>query len=276
MPASEFSPSTEHFETVEGRRVRYLAAGGGQPLVLLHAFPLTADMWRPQLAAVPAGWRLLAPDLRGLGRSDRSVSAPARAMADHAGDVLALLDRLHIENAVIGGLSMGGYVTFALWRLAPRRFRGMVLADTRAEADTPEGRANREKMLAALAETGLSAVADTMLPKLFGPQTAREQPALLHETRRVIEENTKEGVADAIVSLMTRPDSTSLLGSVDVPVQLIVGRDDELTPVPLHDRMQAAMPNAALTIIEGAGHLSNLERPDVFNRTLAQFLQSLT
>ena len=128
---------------VAGRRVSWLQSGEGSPLVLLHAFPLSAEMWAPQHATVPAGWKLITPDLRGLGGSS---GPPATSVDDHADDVLALMRHLGLERAVIGGLSMGGYVAFALYRRAAPRVRALVLADTRAEADTEEARANRVTM----------------------------------------------------------------------------------------------------------------------------------
>src|SRR5918995_879513 len=167
-------PITERFLETGGRRLAWLEAGAGWPVILLHAFPLKAEMWRPQLEAVPAGWRFIAPDLRGFGRAHLrrlmvEDGAPTLAVADYAADVLALMDALEIDDAVIGGLSMGGYVTFAMFRQAPARFAGMILADTRSQADTAQGREARVQLRALLAERGPSVVADQMLPKLFSP-----------------------------------------------------------------------------------------------------------
>lgn len=266
---------------IRERRVRYLEVGSGKPLVLLHAFPLSADMWRPQLADVQAGWRVLAPDLRGFGGSPRTrgegediVVDPTEHVDDHARDVFALLDALGIEQAVFAGLSMGGYVAFACHRLAPARVRGLVLADTRAEADTEEGRVNRSRMLASLEADGLGVVTEAMVPKLLGETSLRTRPALETAIRALIGTNTVEGVGDAIRCLMSRPHATPQLASIQCPTQLIVGREDVLTPVALHEEMQRRIAGAALSVIEGAGHLTNLECPDVFNRTLARFLAS--
>jgi pimeloyl-ACP methyl ester carboxylesterase len=268
----------QHEITIDGRTVRYLDSGEGRPLLLIHAFPLTADLWRLQAAALPSGWRLIAPDLRGFGGSSRragDTTVAARSIDDHAIDALALLDRLGIERAVVGGLSMGGYVTFAIHRRAAHRVQALVLADTRAEADTDEARGNRDAMLASLKTGGPAAVADAMLPKLLAPATLRDRPEIAVTIRRTIEAADPEGIADAITCLKTRPDSTPLLSRIAVPVLLVVGRDDVLTPVALHETMHATLPGASLTVIEGAGHLSNLERPDVFNRTLARFLHAV-
>ena len=122
----------ERHATLNGRATRYLEAGRGRPLLLLHAFPFNADMWQAQIDHVPDGWRFIAPDLRGFGAGTPEEDA-LLTMDAYAGDVVALMDGLGIETAVIGGLSMGGYVTFALFRQAPGRFAGVVLADTKAQ-----------------------------------------------------------------------------------------------------------------------------------------------
>jgi pimeloyl-ACP methyl ester carboxylesterase len=157
------------------RRVSYLEAGAGASLVLLHAFPLAAEMWGPQLQSPPPGWRVVAPDLRGFGES--AAGTPARTLDDYADDVEALLSRLGLERAVIGGLSMGGYVTFALFRRRPDLFQGVVLADTRPQADTDEGRANRRKMQDLVRREGSRAVADQMLPTLLAGVEPGADPA---------------------------------------------------------------------------------------------------
>ena len=272
----------ERFTTIDGRAVRFHEAGQGRPLVLIHAFPLGADMWRHQLAAVPAGWRAIAPDLRGFGGSARAVengehvvAVPAASIDDYAADVLRLMDAIDVERAVIGGLSMGGYVAFGMWRLAADRVQGLVLCDTRAENDTDEARATRTTLRDLVLRDGPRAASDAMVPKLLGASTRRDRLGLVADVRRWIEANDRHAIADAIGALMSRPDSTPLLGAIDRPVQLIVGAEDELTPPALHDRMQALLPDAAMTTIEAAGHLSNLEQPDVFNRTLARFLASI-
>jgi len=148
-----------------GRRTRYLEAGAGRPLMLIHAFPLNSDMWRPQLEAVPQGWRFIAPDLRGFGRCRESSPRTRPATLDQfADDIGLLLDHLAIASATIGGLSMGGYVSFALFRKAPERFSGMILADTRAQADTADGKQARLKMLDLIGAGGAAAVADRCSP----------------------------------------------------------------------------------------------------------------
>ncbi len=260
----------ENYIVVDGRRTRCLEAGSGWPVILIHAFPVNADMWRPQLEHAPDGWRYIAPDLRGFG-----PGAPPDGpltMDDYARDVSAVLDALRIDDAVIGGLSMGGYVTFALHRLEPERFTGMLLADTRPQADTPDGRAARAKMRDLLAENGPVAVADQMLPRFFTDDTRGRRADVVDRTRRMIEANSPAAIDAALAALMERPDSTADLPRISSPAFIIVGERDEVTPVADAERMQRAVPRSRLTVIPGAAHLSNLERPEAFSHALHDFL----
>jgi pimeloyl-ACP methyl ester carboxylesterase len=258
-------------------RLRYLeapASGTGRPhgtLVLIHAFPLNARMWEPQLALAEKGWRIIAPQLRGMDGG--AIDRPATSMDDHAADIVDLLDALHVDEAVIGGLSMGGYVTFALFRLAPRYFRGLVLADTRSQADTPEGVAGRQRMLGVVRERGAAAVADEMIPKLLGDETRRGRPQLAEHVRSLILASSSEAIAHAITALMTRPDSTPMLSTIHCPTLILAGEQDTLTPPALSEEMYKAIGGSEIHVIPGAGHLASLEQPEAFNASLARFLE---
>lgn len=254
--------------------MRILEAGpvAGDPIVLLHPFPLDADYWAPQLAEPPAGWRLVAPDLRGFG--PEAPPGPAVSIDDYARDVLDLLDRLAIDRAVIAGVSMGGYVAFALLRRAPDRVRALVLANTRMDADPPEGRAAREKMLALLAREGSAGVAREM-PKLLGETTERERPEVKDALRARIEATPAAAMEAAVRAMMARPDSAATAAAFGGPALIVSGDEDALTPPPLQRAMHAAMAGSALETIPGAGHLASLERPEAFNRVLQRFLHTL-
>ncbi len=249
--------------------VRYLEAGQGRPLVLLHAFPLSAEQWLPQMAQVPPGWRFIAPDLRGFGGADPGP-VPAITMESYAADVLELMSHLEVPSAVVAGLSMGGYVALAVARRAPQRLAGLVLADTRATADSVEGRAARDRMLAILERDGPDGVAREMLPKLTGVTSQRNQPDLHDAIRQIILGNTPAGIAAAIRAMKERPDSTALLPSLACPTTIICGDEDVITAPAESEAMHRAIPGARLALLPGAGHLANLENPEAFTAALVE------
>jgi 3-oxoadipate enol-lactonase len=259
--------------------LRYLDAAPptGRPvgtLVLIHAFPLSAQMWEPQFPLRESGWRIVAPQLRGFGEGAGGDTQPARSMDDYAADIVDLLDALKIETAVIGGLSLGGYVTLALFRRAPNYFRAMVLADTRPQADTPEGLEGRKRMIQLVATSGPPAVADEMIPKLLGETTRRENPQAVERVRQQILSNSAGAIDGAIRAMMSRPDSTPLLESIRCPTLVLVGEEDALTPPDVNRQMHQAIRGSEFVALRGAGHLSNLEQPDAFNAALASFLEN--
>ena len=257
-------------------RIRYLEARppagvrDAGTLVLLHAFPLNARMWEQQLALAGRGWRIIAPHARGAdgGQVDR----PVQSMDDYAGDTVDLLDTLHIEDAVVAGLSMGGYLAFALLRLAPNYIRGLILADTKAEADTPEARENRRRTLTVLTERGVDAVIEELLPKLLAPPTRENSPSTVERVRELARSNSVEAVTGMIHALIERQDAVPQLASIRVPTLIVVGEDDAITPLSQAEAMQTKISGSELVTIRAAGHLSNLEQPDDFNGALARFL----
>ncbi len=266
-----------HFRR-DDRVISYLDAAGPGPatpertLVLLHAFPLAAEMWRPQLDAVPAGWRFIAPDLPGFGQSQVGDPTLPASVEGYARDVVGLLDHLGVGMAVIAGLSMGGYVAFALLRLAPDRVAGLVLADTRSEADDETARVSRDGMADTLSRGGAAAVFDRMLPGLLGATTRSSRPEVVEHVRQLALAQRPEAIRRAIQSLKSRPDSTPLLGGIDCPTLVVVGDEDQITSEDSVRRMHGRIPRAALAVIERAGHLSSLEQPEAFNGALTRFL----
>ncbi len=267
--------------TRSGEVVRYdvgdvtLAAdvrGDGPALLLVHGFPLDRTIWRHQLATL-AGWRRIAPDLRGLGVSD--APAGGYAMAAYADDLARLLDRLRVQRAVVAGLSMGGYIAFELLRRHRDRIAGLILCDTKAEADSADAGRAREEM-ARVAETrGAAAIAELMLPRLLGRTTQQTQPQLVQQVREMILRAPPHGVAGALRAMRDRSAAVDLLGTIDVPTLVVVGQEDELTPPALARGLTGAIPSAAMTTIAGAGHVAPLEAPSAVSRVFAEFLEAV-
>ncbi len=252
--------------SIAGRLYAWDEAGEGTPLLLLHGFPLTGASFSPQLATPPAGFRVIAPDHRGFGRSALGVGpATMEAMAD---DALALLDHLQLGPAVVGGVSMGGYVALALARLDPGRVRGLVLIDTQAGADDEAGRARREATATSVLEQGVQGLVDGMLPRLFGPSVAPEVKARVEAMMRA---QAPQAVAAASLGMATRADAKDLLSRFAGPALVIVGEHDVITPVPVAKAMSELVQGATLEIIRDAGHLANLEQPLQVNAALETF-----
>jgi pimeloyl-ACP methyl ester carboxylesterase len=227
-------------------------------------------MWEPQLALAERGWRVIAPHYRGMDGA--TADPPAGSVDDYAADVFDLLDALHVDEAVIAGLSLGGYVAFALFRHAPRYFQGLILADTRSPGDSPEAIEGRKRLMGVARDKGAGTVADEMLPKLLGETTRQENPAIVESVRELILSNSSEAIAGAIQAIMTRPDSTPLLGSIHCPTLIMVGEEDTLTPPAMSRDLQRGIAGSELAVIRKAGHLSSLEQPTAFNAELARFL----
>jgi pimeloyl-ACP methyl ester carboxylesterase len=255
------------------RRLEYLEAGdpAGRVLVLLHAFPLSARMWKPQLATVPDGWRFIAPDLAGFGGTD-DRDGDSTTLDDYADDVVTMLDALEVRDAGVGGLSLGGYVTLAVARRAPDRITCLILADTKAPGDNTDQRAARDRLVTTLDAGGPEAVATEMLPRLLGQTTMRGRSELVEHVRSLITSNRAPGLRRAILRLRDRPDAGPYLADVAVRTLVLVGDEDTPTPVADARALAGAITGARLEIIDGAGHLSNLERPEAFTTALTRFL----
>lgn len=270
---------TRQYCHIGSRTIAYLDSAPGRSelrtLVLLHAFPIGASLWESQLRGIRSGWRVVAPDLRGFGGSTDLESVSAASMADYAEDVFDLLKELGITRAVIGGCSMGGYAVLALYQAHPDIFEGLIIANSRANADSPEARANRRGMLALVDREGASGVAKDMMPKLLGKTTHETNSTVEAFVRRLIKQQSPTAIRGAILRMMHRPDSTPTLAGVTVPTLVITGAEDEMIPVDESRRMAEAVKGATLVIIPGAGHLSNLERPDAFNDAVNSFLAAL-
>lgn len=247
-----------------GVMLYYEDVGHGPPLVLLHGFALSSEMWQPQRAALQVHFRVITPDLRGMGRS--SVPAIGYSMDVYAADVAALLDHLQLERVLLGGMSMGGYVVFAFLRRYRERVRGLILIDTQAHPDDDEMRAKRSALIDKVRVEGSSAIADTT--KMFKQDTHTTQPELVERMATIMQATAVEGIVGALTAMIERPDATSDLQATNVPALVVVGRDDPLTPPVEAEAMQAALPDAELLVLDGAAHAANLEQPDVVNNAI--------
>lgn len=237
------------------------------PLVLIHAFPLNGRMWRPQRDAFGLGVTLLTPDLPGFG-TEPGLDEEGLSMERMALFVGHQLDSRGIDRCILGGLSMGGYVAFACLRAMRERIAGLVLADTRAAADDEETRKGRAAAMERIGAGEYEAYCDVLLQKLLAETTRRTRPDIVDEVRGIMRHAHPESASAALLGMLSRPDSRDLLASIDVPTAVIVGEHDAITAVDESRAMADAIPDATLTVIPGAGHLSNLENPEAFNDAL--------
>lgn len=259
--------------TINGITLAYSDSGAGLPIVFLHAFPLNRTMWAQQESALSSQFRIIAIDLRGHGESDAPLW---RYTLDQAAeDVRALLDHLAIQQALFAGLSMGGYILLAFYRKYADRVKGMVLADTKAQADTAEGKEGRFQMAQLAYKHGPSAIADLMLPKLLSPAAIQSKPEIVQRVRTMIEGNQMSGIVGDLMAMAERPNSMPFLKEITCPTQIIVGDLDQATPPADATLMAEQIPHARLAIIPNAAHLSNIEQPEEFSRTIAAFAKAL-
>ena len=256
---------------IDGMTVGYTDQGNGTPLVFIHAFPLSKAMWQPQVDALKDTYRVVTIDLGGHGDSD--IVPWNDSLDGYAKNVILLLDHLEIAQAVFVGLSMGGYTLFSIYRHYANRVKAMVLCDTRAQADSEEGQVARQSMAEVAFKDGASAIADIMLPKLLAPSTIEHHPEIMEEVRQMILETSTAGIVVDLVAMATRPDSTDLLSTITCPTLVIVGEDDQATPVAESEYMAERIPTSTLVTIRQAGHLSNVEQPITFNQAIQSFLE---
>lgn len=282
--ALEPTPTSPHRDTVTTDRtiarvrcgdaeLAVEESGQGEALLFVHAFPLNRRMWAPQLSALSGDARCIAPDLRGFGESD--AGSGEWTMDRFADDLACVLDHLEVRRAAVCGLSLGGYVALAFWRRHSDRVRALVLADTRAGADDEKGRQKRRDTIAAARDKGAHVVAVDSMSGLLGKATRESAGAPVSLTRSILEEARLEGVVGASEAMMNRPDSTPDLAGISVPTLIVVGDEDALTPVKESRILADNIPGSRLEIIQGAGHLSNVERPAAFSLLLREFVSSL-
>lgn len=252
----------------------YEVGGRGLPLLLVHGFPLNRTLWEPQINDLGDIARVIVPDLRGHGASEPVPGEyPMDLLAD---DCFALLQDLGEENpVVVCGLSMGGYIAFSFYRRHPQQVAGLILAATRAKPDSPEARDNRDKMAAKADEQGASAIAEDMLPKMLSPRTIATNPELVQRVKHMMANTSVQGIKGALMGMKSRPDSTETLTEIDLPTLILHGDDDQIIPRREAEDMRAALRDGELRVLPQAGHLLNLEQPELFNQAVREFLNKL-
>jgi pimeloyl-ACP methyl ester carboxylesterase len=255
-------------------RMKYDEQGDGLPVVLIHGFPLCRKMWHMQTGALTdAGYRVICPDLPGFGES--SPASGQISMTAYADAVIGLLDELGIAKAVVGGMSMGGYVLLNLVERYQRRILGAVFMVTRASADDSAGKEKRTLLAAEVAAGNRLIVADTFARVLFAPDTPQKNPGLVNEVRQWMEASPVEGLTGGLLAMRDRDDYLARLAGFALP-SLVVGAEQDLAVPPEHSRVLAAgLPQSKLYLIPGAGHMANLEQPERLNQSLIEFLTGL-
>src|SRR3954451_18816764 len=254
---------------VNGVTFSYSESGQGNALVLVHGFPLDRQIWEDQVVSVSEDCRVIAPDLRGFGDSRSETPFTIESLAD---DLHALHGEIGAQPCFLGGLSMGGYVALAYAKKYPADLLGLLLVDTRAEADTPEGKQGRQKMIDLARTSGSSAVAEQMMPKMTAPGLEERRPEVASRLRTIMNACPPKTIEHALAAMRDRPDLTGFLPSIKVPTLVIVGECDAITPVASAEAMQRAIPGATLTVIKGAGHMSPMEEPTQVNHAIREFL----
>lgn len=260
--------------SIDGITIGYDDEGSGDPLVLIHGHPFNRSMWRPQVDHFSrSGFRVIAPDLRGYGET--TVVRGKTTLETFASDISHLLDRLGVGRVVLGGLSMGGQIVMEFHRLFAHRVRGLMLADTTAAAENEDGKKLRHDAADRLLREGMAPYAEEVLSKMVAPYNVRALPAVAEHVLGMMSGSSPRGAAAALRGRAERRDYTEMLSRITVPTLVVVGRDDEFTPVAEARHMYERIPGATLAVVEGAAHMPNLERHAEFNGALQKFLDWL-
>jgi 3-oxoadipate enol-lactonase len=261
--------------TINGTSINYTDSGGdGRPVVLLHAFPLNSGQWEQQIDDLSGRFRFVVPDLKGFGGSDAPDDASSYSMDDYADSVAGLLDELGLQKVTLVGLSMGGYIAFAFLRRHRDRVDSLVLADTKAEADPPEGKEKRSKQQEMVRSEGTSGLIDALTGALIAEATLNDKPDVVDRLRKLMD-NPPAGFVGALEAMKNRPDSSGELSAIDVPTLVVVGEKDGVTPPDASRTIHEAVSGSEMVVIPSVGHLSNLEAPEDFTAALEKFLSKL-
>ena len=248
--------------------------GSGDPILFVHSFPLNHSIWQSQLDVFSESHRVIAPDLRGFGRS--GVTRGVSTMDQFADDLNALLNELGIDQPITYcGLSLGGYIAWAFMRNYPDRLRSLILCDTRAMADTPEAIEERKALAEAVISRGSEVAVETMLPKFFAVKTHEDRSEIVDMARSIIQKTDPQGMAAALYGIAQRPDSTSLLQEIAIPTLLVVGVEDKVSTAEEMRTMSEQIVDSELVVIPHAGHMAPMEDPTMVNASIKEFIYRL-
>lgn len=256
--------------TSDGARLSYWVLGDGPPILLLHPFPANHEFWLPVAQALCARFRLVMPDLRGHGDSD--VGEGPATMEKHASDLVRVMDDAQMRRAALIGVSIGGYALFEFWRRARSRVSALALWNTKAPADSADGRAGRLQAANGVLERGTEQFFETMIPRLFGKTTREGRPDLVDGALRMMRKMSPEDVAQVQRGMAERPDSVETLKTINVPTLIVTGEEDILTGIEEAQRMGQHISGSQLRVIPKAGHYSAWERPEDATALLREFL----
>ena len=246
---------------------------GNHAVLLLHAFPLSAAMWQPQIDALTkAGFTVIAPNAFGIEGSEEKESW---SFTDYAHELSNLLESLKIEKVTVVGLSMGGYQAFEFYRLYPEKTISLVLCDTRAEADAPEARTTREEFIKAVHGAGAEEAIRRMLPNYFASGTYTAKPELVTHVKDIIRKQPAKVITATMRAIMMRTDASPLLSTIHCPVLVLAGEDDKATPPETNKSISSRIPGAQFRLLADAGHISNMEQPEEFNRALFDHIEKV-
>jgi|JI10StandDraft_1071094.scaffolds.fasta_scaffold485393_2 3-oxoadipate enol-lactonase len=260
-----------HFNDLQ---VSYLDEGSptGFPLIFIHGFPFNKWMWEKQLIAIKENYRLIAYDVRGHGETE--AGTPTFSISQFADDLIALMDALHIEKAIVAGLSMGGYIALNAIKKYSDRFAGLILCDTQCGADSAEGKEKRKKTIDFIKRNGLEVYAQESLKNLFAPASLEGKMNEVLFIEETILQSKADNICLTLQALADRMETCSSLKKIKVPVAILVGKEDKVTTSEIAEKLHELIKGSTLHIIDEAGHLSNLENPDSFNEYLLEFLKT--
>ena len=251
----------------------YVESGtpNGVPIIFIHGFPFSHEMWKPQLDAFLSGFRAIAYDVRGHGQSD--VGDGQFSIEFFVDDLIALMDKLSIPKAILCGLSMGGYIALRTIERFPDRVKGLILADTKSESDGNEARTKRSASLRGVKQDGVAAFAENFAKAIFWSETFSRNPQAIETIKNIIRNNSPLGIGGALLALAARTDTTTFLPSIAIPTLILVGEHDALTPPSASKAMHSAIPGSELAVISNAGHMANVENSEQFDQTMFEFLK---